>query len=106
MTAETSKYNLTSASYNLFTALVKDAGNWSGMPLYQGLRSENGNLTDLKRKGLVGTQEDEGNTWVYFTEAGRDMALQVVAPTRRLYLQVENQEGGLTLFERDGCGNG
>ncbi len=78
MNEKTNKIDLTEASRDLFIALVKDAGNWSGMPLWGGnvggSKEDRGNLTDLKRKGLVRTQHDEGNEWVTFTDLGREFA--------------------------------
>lgn len=65
---------LTPASLALFLAYANDAGNWSGTPLIGGnvggKKEERGNLTDLKRKGLITTFRDEGCDWLSFTEAG------------------------------------
>ena len=66
--------NLTEASLSLFLQLANDADNWSGQPLFEGGEIEKGNLTDLKKKGLIGTDRDEGCTWVYFTEQGASLA--------------------------------
>lgn len=71
--------NLTPASVELFTTLVNDAGNWSGTPPLDGnigglTKEERGNLTQLKRAGLLVTQTDEGETWVYFTKLGAQYA--------------------------------
>ncbi len=63
--------NLTPASLELFTALANDAGNWSGTPMFEGGQKEKGNLADLKKKGLLKTQTEEGCTWVFFTEEGK-----------------------------------
>ena len=72
------KIDLTEASRVLFVALVKDAGNWAGMPMWGGnvggSKEDRGNLTDLKKKGLVRTQQDEGCEWVTFTDLGREFA--------------------------------
>lgn len=69
---------LTAASHELFIAYAKDAGNWSGTPLVGGNvgggKEERGNLTDLKRKGLIVTGEADGDVWVSFTLAGVDYA--------------------------------
>ncbi len=67
--------NLTPDSLALFLAYAKDAGNWSGTPLVGGnvpdtTPEAKGNLTDLKRKKLISTFRDEGNTWLTFTEKG------------------------------------
>lgn len=70
---------ITEASRALFLDYARDAGNWSGCPLVGGnvggdARAQRGNLTQLKRAGLVETQADEGQTWLYFTVAGRAFA--------------------------------
>ena len=69
-----SKINLTTASDSLLRELAEDADNWNGQPLINGNvtvdKAREGNLTDLKVKGLLVTDEDEGLTWVTFTEAG------------------------------------
>ena len=65
---------LTTESESLFHELADDADNWNGQPLINGNvtvdKAREGNLTDLKVKGLLVTDEDEGLTWVRFTEAG------------------------------------
>ena len=70
----TMKTELTEKSLALFLAYAKDAGNWSGVPLVGGniggSKEDAGNLTDLKRKGLVTTHRDEGLDWVSFTGSG------------------------------------
>jgi hypothetical protein len=69
---------LTEASKALFIAYAKDAGNWSGTPLVGGnvggSKADVGNLTDLKKKGLITTFRDEGCDWITFTPAGREYA--------------------------------
>jgi len=71
---------LTEHSHLLFIELANDAGNWSGTPLFGGNVgdevSDKGNLTDLKKKGLVTTFEDEGCSWVVFTEVGKAYAAE------------------------------
>jgi hypothetical protein len=66
---------LSQRSIELFKAYFDDAGNWSGMPLVGGnvggSKADRGNLTHLKRAGLIRTQVEEGNTWIIFTEAGK-----------------------------------
>ena len=65
---------LTPESHAVFMAYADDAGNWSGTPLVGGnvggSKQERGNLTDLKRKGLIDTYTDEGCVWINFTDAG------------------------------------
>ena len=63
---------------SLFLAFARDAGDWGGTPLVGGNvtcgRRENGFLTDLKKKGLIVTDEDEGDVWLRFTPTGKAMA--------------------------------
>lgn len=68
---------LTEGSKALFLALAEDAPNWSGQPLFGGNvggdRSSVGHLTDLKKKGLLETTQDEDDSkccWVHFTDLG------------------------------------
>ena len=78
---------MTEETEKLFTELVNDAANWSGMPLWDGNvsggKERRGNLTNLKRLGLVKPQTDEGCTWVCFTAAGNKLAaeMDLDAPT-------------------------
>lgn len=69
---------ITATSEALFLAYAKDADNWNGCPLVGGnvggSKEERGNLTQLKRAGLIKTQTEEGNTWIYFTRAGLEFA--------------------------------
>lgn len=69
---------LTHHSLKLFIALADDAANWGGSPLWGGnvggSKASCGHLTDLKRKGLVTTWDDDGDTWVEFTSAGIELA--------------------------------
>jgi hypothetical protein len=72
--------NLTDRSLALFLEYARDSGNWSGTPLVggnvSGSKENRGNLTQLKRAGLVVTEFDsyDKNTWLMFTQAGRDLA--------------------------------
>jgi hypothetical protein len=65
---------LTTASQSLFISLASDADNWGGQPLLDISASQRGNLTDLKKNGLLTTFRDEGCDWVIFTDAGREFA--------------------------------
>ena len=65
---------LTPASAKLFESLVDDAPNWSDEPLIDISPAEKGNLTHLKRMGLITTQIDRGDTFAIFTKAGADLA--------------------------------
>ena len=71
---------LTPASHELFMAYAEDAGNWSGTPLVGGnvpaTKEATGNLTDLKRKGLLTTWEDVNEVWIRFTDEGVAYAAQ------------------------------
>ncbi|HKD62354.1 MAG TPA: hypothetical protein VKB47_17960 [Terracidiphilus sp.] len=66
---------ITETSRQLLKRYAEDAGNWSGMPLVGGnvggSKEDRGNLTQLKRAGLITTDVDEGCTWLIFTAAGR-----------------------------------
>ena len=70
---------LTAESRAVFRAYANDADNWSGVPLIGGnvggSKEERGNLTQLKRAGLIATYRD-GGTWLYFTDAGKEFALK------------------------------
>ena len=72
--------NITNASAELFLAYAKDACNWNGTPLVGGnvggSKEERGNLTQLKRAGLITTFADEGLTWIAFTESGKAFAAE------------------------------
>ena len=71
---------LTVTSTKLLTDLIEDAGNWGGVPLLDGNVRTNtalrGNVTDLKKKGYIHTQLDEGNVWVIFTEKAVEFAAE------------------------------
>lgn len=71
---------LSEGALALFLAYANDAPNWRGVPpvggnVNQG-PAENGYLTDLKKRGLLTTYRDEGNTWIQFTPAGKALAAQ------------------------------
>jgi hypothetical protein len=65
---------ITKESERVFLRYAKDAGNWGGLPLVDGNPKERGNLTQLKKEGLITTFRDEGNTWLDFTAKGREFA--------------------------------
>jgi hypothetical protein len=71
-------HNLTDRSLALFIEYASDAGNWNGMPLVGGnvggSKEDRGNLTQLKKAGLIETDISDGHTWVMFTQAGRALA--------------------------------
>jgi len=61
---------ITEKSEELFNKISKDACNWSGVPMLDITKEERGNLTQLKKVGLLTTDLDEGIEWVYFTDTG------------------------------------
>lgn len=65
---------LTILDHSLFIKLAEDAKNWNGMPLLDITKSEQGNLTHLKKLGLLTTEHDDGCDWVVFTERGLEYA--------------------------------
>ena len=71
---------ITTRSKELFVAYAKDAGNWSGTPLVGGnvadTKEDRGNLTQLKKAGLITTFKDEGLIWLDFTKEGKEYAKQ------------------------------
>jgi len=80
---------ISAASLALFLELARDAGDWSGQPLFQGTKAQQGNLTQLKQAGLVTSFEDDDEgrvdfagrrlppaVFVCFTEAGKALAAQ------------------------------
>ena len=68
---------LTPDSESLFRAYAEDAENWGGAPCVGAnidhTQADNGNLTDLKKKGLLVTQHSDGEEWIFFTDAGVDL---------------------------------
>ena len=75
---------MTPKTLKLFTALAADADNWGGETLLDGNvpigPSEKGNLTDLKKQGLIQTYSEDGDTWCIFTEAGKQLAAELGHP--------------------------
>jgi hypothetical protein len=75
--------NITALDLAVFVTYALDAPNWSGTPLVGGNvgggKAERGNLTHLKRLGLITTSTDGRDsmgdicTWVYFTDAGVEL---------------------------------
>jgi len=68
---------MTPNTEKLFKELAEDAANWSGTPLLDITAAQRGNLTDLKKLGLVTTWRDEGCDWVDFTDAGKALAAEM-----------------------------
>jgi len=69
---------ITDRSLALFLDYARDAGNWSGNPLVGGnvggTKEDRGNLTQLKRAGLIKTFRSDGHDWIEFTPAGIALA--------------------------------
>jgi len=71
---------MTEESLRVFKMYAEDAGNWSGTPLVGGnvggTKEERGNLTHLKKLGLIITFQDKGEKelWLSFTTAGKKLA--------------------------------
>lgn len=71
----------TPKSLKLFRLYAQDAGNWGGTPMVGGnvggnAAAQRGNLTNLKKAGLIQTWTDEGDgcSFLSFTEYGRNVA--------------------------------
>lgn len=73
--------NITEASKAMFIALAEDAGNWSGTPPVDGNvqigKEGRGNLTQLKKAGLISTFSWDGDMWVQFEDAGKEYAKEL-----------------------------
>jgi hypothetical protein len=72
---------LTPRSLELFLAYAKDAGNWAGTPMIGGnlggSKEDRGNITQLKKMGLVTTFSDRrGDAFITFTPAGVALAAE------------------------------
>ena len=78
MNATATQVSITETSIAVFKAYASDAANWNGNPLVGGnvggSKEERGNLTQLKKAGLVETFTDEGCTWLSFTAEGNEYA--------------------------------
>lgn len=71
---------ITDTSLELFLDLARDAGNWSGTPLLGGNvevgTPGRGNITQLKRAGLLTTFRDGGDAFADFTDDGIALAAE------------------------------
>ncbi len=71
---------ITPQSLKVFLEYANDAANWGGTPLVGGNvgggPEERGNLTQLKKAGLIQTSRDDGATFVHFTDAGMALAAE------------------------------
>ena len=61
----------TIASTDLFIRLFKDAPNWGGIAPAWVTPAERGNLTNLKRSGLLTTFVSDGDPFAEFTDLGK-----------------------------------
>ena len=68
---------MTPSSLALFSRLCAESHDWNGMPLVDCTSSERGNLTDLKKLGLLTTERDDGCFWVRFTDSGYAKAAEL-----------------------------
>ena len=71
--------DITEQTRKLFLEYAQDADNWGGTPLVGGnvggSKQDRGNLTQLKKAGLIATEQDaDGCLWLYFTDAGKAYA--------------------------------
>jgi hypothetical protein len=68
--------DFTAASAKLFRDIVTDLPNWTGVtPCFNHITSAlRGNLTDLKKRGLVTTFRSDGDEWIELTAAGEKHA--------------------------------
>lgn len=64
---------MTPATLKLFLSLMHDSGNWSGEPLFDGGSEDRGNLTHLKKLGVLETFADEGCVFVIWTDLGEKL---------------------------------
>jgi hypothetical protein len=89
MTAQQTIMSLTPASLALFIAFAEDAGNWNGMPMVNGnvevSKQQRGNLSDLVQKGIVRVEDDGGDSFVVFTQQGRECALLFGCEIQNIY---------------------
>ena len=82
MEIQAAEAGITPRSLEVFLGYAEDAANWSGTPPLGGggggPKEDRGNLTQLKRAGLIRTFIDEGDdgdeTWIRFTDEGRELA--------------------------------
>jgi len=67
---------LTTESHALFMELAGSAGDWNGQPVVDVSREQRGNLTDLKKVGLLTTFKSDGCQFADFTASGIAYAAQ------------------------------
>ena len=67
-------HNLTADSLALFRELADCAPHWSGTPMIDITNEQRGNLTQIKRAGLLTTFNSDGCLFADFTNAGKTLA--------------------------------
>jgi hypothetical protein len=76
----TTAQNITGRSLELFLAYARDAGNWGGTPgigcNVGGSKEDRGNITQLKRAGLITTFRSDRIDWIEFTAEGKNLAAE------------------------------
>jgi hypothetical protein len=84
ISAKAAEYGVTEVSMNVFIAYAGDAPNWSGSPLIGGnvggSKEERGNITQLKKAGLITTEKDGDRpdlSWMFFTDEGKKLAAEL-----------------------------
>jgi hypothetical protein len=69
---------ITLQSQQVFENYARDAINWHGCPPIGGnvvgSKEERGNLTQLKKAGLISTWLNDGTSWIQFTDKGKEFA--------------------------------
>lgn len=65
---------ITGQSLEVFLIYARQAAHGSGTPLVSGSQEERGNLTQLKRAGLIKTFKHDGETFIEFTDEGVQLA--------------------------------
>jgi hypothetical protein len=71
---EATALKITKQSIQTFIKYAKEAGDWAGNPMVDGSAEERGNLTQLKKAGLIETFNSDGIKWLRFTPSGRAYA--------------------------------
>jgi hypothetical protein len=66
--------SISDKSLSLFIKFAKDASNWSGTPMVDITKEQRGNLTQLKKAGLVTTFRSDDWDYVQFTPLGIQLA--------------------------------
>lgn len=74
---------MTKESLRVFKMYAEDADNWGGTPLVGGnvggTKEERGNLTHLKKLGLITTfiEKEDNTTWIDFTDKGKELVVKL-----------------------------